>query len=204
MKNILGNIEDILNQGLSGYRQFVLETPVRTSYLSQNFLEMVGLSASDIVSENAGLYISLVHPADLKRYTGFIDALREKEQTLSIEYRLLKKNGKTIYVRDTATSRRLGDGTMVCDCVLCDITDIKRENENLRFLSETMSCGFVKYTCEKQPRVTYINKQMMDFLRMPAQGDGDNYYMDMYKDNIYLMIPSNILFDFNLFVFYFD
>ena len=38
--------------------------------------------------------------------------------------------------------------------------NLNSENEILRFLSKT--CGFLKYTCEKQPRVTYINRNMLD------------------------------------------
>ncbi|MFH4276167.1 PAS domain-containing protein, partial [Acinetobacter baumannii] len=86
-------------------------------------------------------------------YVQWLQRLAEKEQTLTHEYRLGKKDGSVIWVRDTAVSRRLEDGSLVGDSVLTDITDLKNENRDLRFLNETIPCGFLKYTCEKQPRV---------------------------------------------------
>lgn len=85
--------------------------------------------------------------------------------------------------------KNLEDGTMVGDSVLTDITHMKSENENLQFLNETIPCGFLKYTCEKQPRITYINQTMMDMLRFPESAEGEIDYQEMYKDNIYLLIP---------------
>ncbi len=65
--------------------------------------------------------------------------------------------------------------------------NINSENEILRFLSKT--CGFLKYTCEKQPRVTYINRNMLDILGFPREDDGE--LIDICKSNIFLMIPSD-------------
>ncbi len=73
--------------------------------------------------------------------------------------------------------------------VLSDVTDIINENRNLRFLNDTIPCGFIRYTCEKQPKVTYINEQMLKFLRIPKAAAGEADYLEMYKDNIFMMIP---------------
>ena len=40
--------------------------------------------------------------------------------------------------------------------IVNNIQKIKKENENLQFLSDTVPCGFLKYTCEKLPKITYI------------------------------------------------
>ena len=63
------------------------------------------------------------------------------------------------------------------------------ENSDLQFLDETIPCGFLKYTCEKQPRITYINQTMIDLLRFPETKAGELDYLEMYKSNIFLMIP---------------
>ena len=73
--------------------------------------------------------------------------------------------------------------------MLTDISDLKRENSDLQFLNETIPCGFMKYTCEKQPRVTYINQKMIDILRCPPVREGELDYLEMYKGNIFLMVP---------------
>ena len=56
------------------------------------------------------------------------------------------------------------DGTLIGHSVLTDITDIKIEYEDLRFWNESIPCGFLRYTCEKQPKITYMNQKMIEFL----------------------------------------
>ncbi len=63
------------------------------------------------------------------------------------------------------------------------------EKSDLQFLNDTVPCGFLRYTCEKQPRITYINSQMIAMLRFPEKRDGDIDYLDMFQSNIFLMIP---------------
>ncbi len=74
-----------------------------------------------------------------------------------------------------------------------DTKDIKKEMKSdktdLQILNETVPCGFLRYTCEKQPRITYINARMIEILRFPEGGDGDIDYLEMFKSNIFLMIP---------------
>lgn len=189
MKNTLTNTEDILSQSISGFHQYVLTDPVHLSYVSKNFCHMTGYAENELFSETEDLYATLVHPSDSKTYSEFINNLQSKEQTLTAEYRLLKKDGTTVFVSDTVTVKKLDDGSLAGYSVLTDITNIKKENNDLQFLSETIPCGFIKYTCEKQPKVTYINTQMMDFLHFPEQRNGELDYSELYKDNIFLMIP---------------
>lgn len=189
MSNTLKNMEDILSQQISGFHQYVLTDPIHLDYVSKNLCDMVGYEENELLHESKDLYMLLVHPADREKYSQFICNLSKQEQTLKAEYRLTKKNGTVIYVRDTATSKKVEDGTIVCYSVLADITDIKNENNNLQFLNETIPCGFLKYTCEKQPRITYINQTMIDILRFPEVKEGELDYLEMYESNIFLMIP---------------
>lgn len=189
MNNMRNNIEDILNRKISGFHQYVLNSPVHLSYVSQNLCEMTGYRKEELLHESRDLYALLVHPADRDRYVDFIHRLMKREETLTEEYRLVKKNGAVICVRDTVTSEQLENGTLVGYSVLTDITDIKTENKSLQFLSETMPCGFLKYTCEKQPRITYINQKMTEILGFSDGEAGELDYLEMYKSNIFLMIP---------------
>ena len=189
MKMKLNQMEDILNQNISGYHQYMLTDPVRLTYASRNLCEMLGFTEKDLLGEGADSYGARVHPADQGIYLRFLEDLKEKEQTLGTEYRLLKKDGSVLHVRDTVTVTRQEDGVLLGDSVLADITHIKNENNNLRFLNETIPCGFLKYTCEKQPKVTYLNRQMMEILRFPRARDGELDYLELFKANIFLMIP---------------
>lgn len=182
MKN---RLEDIIN----GFHQYVLSEPVHLSFVSRSLCEMTGFSEDKFLSDKEDLYQSIVHPADAAQYSDFVAALSKGEKKLTLQYRIIKQNGEICYVSDTMTSKYLEDGTLVGYSVLTDITELKTENDNLHFLNETIPCGFLKYTCEKQPKITYINEKMLEFLRFPETKQGEADYLELYKQNIYFMIP---------------
>lgn len=186
MENKPRNEQQIISRHIPGFHQYCLDAPARLVYASRNLCELLGFSAEELVGDR---YAQRVHPADRQGYADYLDSLACEEQTQTLQYRLVKKNGDAIYVSDTMTSYRQG-GAMMGDSVLTDITKLKQENQNLQFLNETVPCGFVKYTCEKQPKVTYINEQMLQFLGFPDGGDAGFDTLEMYKQNIYLMIPA--------------
>lgn len=189
MSNVLNNTEEILSQQISGFHQYILNEPVHLNYVSQNLCHMLGIAKGELLDESRDLYALMVHPADREKYFDFIHRLTKKEQTLTEEYRLIKKDGSVICVRDTVMSKRRDRGVLVGTSVLTEITDLKSEMTALQFLNDTIPCGYLKYTCEKQPRITYINQKMIDFLRFPEVRDGELDYLEMYKSNIFLMIP---------------
>ena len=100
--------------------------------------------------------------------------------------RCIRRTGSAVYVSDTMTSYRCDD-RMAGDSVLTDLTRLKEENRELRFLNETMPCGFIKYTCEKTPRITYLNDRMLQILRFPEPGDGGFDHLELNTQNIYTM-----------------
>ncbi len=189
MNDTLNNMGEILSRQISGFHRYSLTDPIHLTYVSTNLCEMVGVEKEGLLDDSRDLYLLLIHPADREKYSAFIQKLKAKEQTVTAEYRILKKDGSTIYVRDTATSEKGIDGILTASSILTDITDLKNENNDLQFLNETIPCGSLKYTCEKQPRITYIDQKMIDILRFPAVKSGEMDYLEMYKSNIFLMIP---------------
>lgn len=189
MNNALNNMEKILDHQICGFHQYILTSPVHLNYVSCNLCAMLGIQQNELLNDRTDLYAKMVHPADLEKYLDFIQNIILKEQTLTGEYRLIKKDGTVIWVRDTVTPGRLDDGTLIGHSVLTDITDMKNRNTDLVFLNETVPCGILRYTCEKQPRITYINSKMLEILRFPEEKEGEIDYLEMYKSNIFLMIP---------------
>lgn len=189
MNHNLGNVEEILSRHISGFHQYILQAPIRLAYVSQNFCDMTGYTPQEMLSEDADLYASIVHPGDKALYFAFIQKLASGEQTASAQYRILCKDGAVLYVNDTVTAKQTEDGVLVGNSVLTDITHVKTENDNLRFLNETIPCGFLKYTCEKNPKITYINEQMLQMLHLPETREGEMDYLELFRENIYLMVP---------------
>ena len=190
MNHLPTAMEDSLSREISGFHQYILNDPIRLRYVSRHLLAMVDRREEELLDGTSDGYAGLlVHPADRERYDAFLGRLAAAEHTLTCDYRLVKRDGTVIRVRDTAISRRLSDGTLVGSSVLTDITDLKSETESLTFLNDTVPCGFMRYTCEKQPRITYINPTMIELLRVPEERAGELDYLELYKSNIFLMIP---------------
>ena len=137
---------------------------------------------------NKDKYIKFIHDEDKEMYENFLFQLSLKEQTLSLQYKLVLKNGNVLYVNDTMSSKRLPNGQMVAYSTLNDMTELVTDKRDL-FLGKGNPCGFVKYTCEKQPRITYMNKKMMEILKIPPHKDGELDYSELYTSNVYLIIP---------------
>ena len=185
MKNELRNGMQTLSCHISGFHQYCLQPPVHLNFVSRNLCQMLSLPETQLLSGTEDRYAPLVHEADRASYAAFLEKLSREPQTLTCRYRLVKQDGSVLHVSDTMTSYRQEE-TMLGDSVLTDITELKQENGNLQFLNETIPCGFLKYTCEKTPRITYLNDRMLQILGFPAEGTGD---WELYAQNIYMMIP---------------
>ena len=182
-------LAEILDKYIGGFRQYVLNEPAYPAFISQNLCDMLGYTKEELFSEKADVYASVVHPADKQIYLDLLSRLSAEGTPQSAEYRILRKDGAVLYVRDSMTAERLADGSLVGYSILTDITEIKAESENLRLLNETIPCGILRYTCEKNPKITYINEQMLKIMKFPKVKDGEIDYFELYRDNIYLMLP---------------
>ena len=188
MKNIAEDMTELMRCGLSGYHQYLLTPEIRVGYISENLCRMVGDLRPELPSDGKGWYFGLVRFEDREKLTSFLKSLsQEEEGTHSLDYTLYRKDGSPLPVRDTVTLRRGEDGQLIGDSVLTDITDLREEITSLQNLNETIPCGYLRYTCERQPRVTYVNQWMKDLLRVPKEWEGD--YLELYMQNVYLMIP---------------
>ncbi len=200
MQHPIEHADEIIASAVSGFREYRLTDPVQLHYVSQNLCDMLGCSLSEFDSEANDGYRTFIFPADAMRYIAFLLKARQKEQSCHTEYRLRRKDGRILYVKDTITSKRLSDGTLAGYAVLTDITDLKFKNQNLQFLSENIPCGFIKYTCEKQPKITYYNQQMLQMLRFPSADSEDAVDIDFYQENIYRILPPEEHKRFSLFL----
>lgn len=189
MNNTFENTDEIWNSCIEGLHVYILSEPAHLCYVSQNLCDTLGRSARELLSDGEDLYAPLVHVSDRTKYLDFLRSLSRAEGKQTLRYRIRKRDGDYICVNDTAVSKYLPDGRLAAFSVLSDVTLLKAENENLQLLNNIVPYGLIKYTCDKQPKITYINDRMLKILRFPEKRDGELDYLEMYKENVYLMIP---------------
>ena len=188
MNHIPQNLTHILDRNIPGFHQYCLSGPVLPVFVSRNLCDMLDIPQEMLIHDQDDRYAMRVHPADQERYRDFLSELGRNPQTRTIQYRLVKPSGSILHVTDTMTSYHQED-RMMADSVLTDITLLKTENRNLQYLNDTIPCGFVKYTCEKIPKVTYINDRMRKILGFADRPVGEFDDLELYMSNIYTMIP---------------
>lgn len=186
MKNKIEAMERVLQYHINGFHQYVLDEPVHLNYVSQSFCELLGLTQEELLSPEEDCYFARVYASDQNSYDEFLHSLSEKEQTLTLQYRIIGKDDKVYTVSDTMTSERTKQGLLVGSSVLTDVREIKEASSEQ---INAASYGILRYTCEKTPKVTFINDYMLDVLRFPKMKDEELDYLELYKENIYLMIP---------------
>lgn len=186
MNYVIENSEEIFD-AIPGFHRYILDEPVHLCFAGSDLCDMTGYTKDELVDEKNDLYALIVHPEDREEYIASLKSISTEK--IKLQYRIITKDGTVKHVSDSISVTKTSDGKRVADSVLTDITLLKKENNELKFLNDIVPCGFLKYTCEKQPRVTYINEQMLRILRFPKNTDCDADYLDSFKDNIYQMIP---------------
>lgn len=188
MNSSIIGLEDIINTGISGYHEYILDKPSCISFVSDNLCQMTGYLENEIVGSENDLFINMIHPADRDKYLAFIDKVSMQETSDSLLYRIIKKNGEIIYVKDSFTSKK-SNGKMMGFSVLVDVSSEVEETENLNFFKEQIPCGFLRYTCEKQPKITYINQKLIDMLKLQEVVSGDDIKTELIGADVLLVVP---------------
>jgi diguanylate cyclase (GGDEF)-like protein/PAS domain S-box-containing protein len=137
---------DQLREAEAKYRSLVERIPVvtyvdavdRTSsavYMSPQVQEMLGYPQGQWQSE-PDLWVRTIHPDDRERVLAESDRTNQTGEPFTMEYRLLHRDGRTVWVRDEAMLVRdeLGN-PRIWQGMLLDISDRKRAEEDMAFLA---------------------------------------------------------------------
>lgn len=158
-------------------------------YSGQPILKKSVLANVTVLDQEPKLAKADIFPEDLAKYREFlVRAGQMPGQMLHLDYRLITEEGQIRYVRETLRIRE-NEGGSRGDAFVTDISDLMQANEDLRFLNETIPCGFLKYTCEKQPRVTYINRRMLEMMHIDPDDSRSGEEAAPYMNDILLTVP---------------
>src|SRR5918997_2308912 len=135
--------DERLRQAEARYRTVVEHIPAVTysqevdhngaiTYVSPQIETMLGVTPEEYVSEH-DLWYQLVHPEDRGRVLAEDDRTDRTEEPFKIEYRMLARDGRVVWVRDEAVLVRDEDGTpLYWQGVLLDITERKAAEEAVK------------------------------------------------------------------------
>ena len=112
-----------------------LDDQASTLYISPQIERLIGYT-SDEWEHDPGLWPRLLHPDDRERALAAQVRHNETGQAFREEYRLIAKDGSTVWIRDEAVVVRGPDGRFLySQGILQDVTDVKEAEAQIAFLA---------------------------------------------------------------------
>ena len=112
-----------------------LDDAASTLFVSPQVEEMLGYTPHEWMAD-ADLWLRIMHPDDRARAAAENQRHNETGETFSLDYRVYRKDGRIVWVHDEARMFRDERGVPAFSLgVMIDITEIKRGDEKVAFLT---------------------------------------------------------------------
>lgn len=112
-----------------------LDDAASTLYVSPQVEELLGYTPHEWMADGE-LWLTIVHPDDRARAVAENQRHNETGETFSLDYRVYRKDGRIVWVHDEARMFRDERGVPTFSLgVMIDITEIKRGDEKVAFLT---------------------------------------------------------------------
>jgi diguanylate cyclase (GGDEF)-like protein/PAS domain S-box-containing protein len=113
----------------------VADATMATSYVSPQIEALLGITPEEYVAD-PDLWTKHLHPEDRDRALATYLEGREQGEPFTFEYRLIARDGRTVWFRDSAVVLRneAGDAEYI-EGVMLDVTDRKKAEEQVAFLA---------------------------------------------------------------------
>ncbi|MEA5601655.1 PAS domain S-box protein [Nostoc sp. UHCC 0252] len=102
-----------------------INTTAQEAYISPQLKELLGIAPEDWNSSFLNSWSDYIHPGDRDRYCQAVKATIATKEPLSVEYRMIRCDGRTIWVRDQANLVLYADGDQVLQGLVFDISEYK-------------------------------------------------------------------------------
>ncbi|MBI4260336.1 MAG: PAS domain S-box protein, partial [Actinobacteria bacterium] len=146
-----------LRESEARYRSLVEQLPAityvntvgekRRLFVSEQILPVLGFSVEEWLAD-PGIWESQLHPADRDSATAACAATYASGRDFDLEYRMLSRDGRTVWVHDRARIVRNASGEPHCiQGVMLDITDLKHAEEEAA-LSERRFRAMVEHATD--------------------------------------------------------
>lgn len=127
---------EVLTKNIPGGAfQCMNDAPLTLLSMSDGFLSLVDYTREEIETLFDNKFINLVYPEDRAKVIYDIQTQFDNTSDLELEYRICQKDGQPIWIIDKCRKIKNDDG-ITYYCILIEITDRKREQEELRLSLE--------------------------------------------------------------------
>jgi PAS domain S-box-containing protein len=158
----LRTVEQALRRSEERYRSLVEHLPVvvyadlpddeGSLYVSPNVEQVLGYPAQAFLDDPM-LWDRSIHPDDERRVQGMWNDAWRRGEPYDGEYRLLRADGETVWVRDSAHVATDSDGRVVWQGVMLDVTQKKRAEQERRAAQQRFQA-----LVEQLPAVVYVDR----------------------------------------------
>lgn len=102
-------------------------------YCNERMLQYLAYdSEKELIEHINGLIINAIYPDDRKYVTDEIAKQLEESGEYHIEYRMVKKNGTPVWMRDVGREGMAQNGRPIINCIYYDITEERQKQEELQ------------------------------------------------------------------------
>jgi diguanylate cyclase (GGDEF)-like protein/PAS domain S-box-containing protein len=113
----------------------VADESMSTAYVSPQIQDLLGISPEEYIAD-PDLWYKHLHPDDKERALATYLAGRDAGEPFTFEYRLLARDGRVVWFRDSAVVVKDAEGRPAfIHGVMLDITEAKKAEEQLAFLA---------------------------------------------------------------------
>jgi len=170
-------VEEALLESEQKFRTLVEHLPVvtwtsdkdgNTVYISPNVEQIYGYTPEEIEQGGQDLWFGRIHPEDFERVRKEHESAIQEKRGFDIIYRIRRKDGEWIWIRDTSTRTYEEDGTFYASGMFTDITEkrlvelaLEDSEEKYRTLVENMQDGV---TIIQDGNIVFINSALLKIL----------------------------------------
>jgi diguanylate cyclase (GGDEF)-like protein/PAS domain S-box-containing protein len=106
-----------------------------TTYVNPQIQQILGVSPEEYLGD-PDLWLRMVHPEDRDRVQAESDAFLRGVGGDLADYRMIRPDGRIVWIRDRAYAHRDADGTVLWEHgILFDVTELKEAEERIAYLA---------------------------------------------------------------------
>jgi PAS domain S-box-containing protein len=152
-----------------------LEEPSPSVFVSPQVEPMFGFTTEEF--EAVDFWERRIAPEDLPGFLRAFAELRESHGQMSVEYRIITRLGREVWVRDVGVVHRAEDGQLYVHGYLTDVSrekELEREQEQYRRLIEQLPLVTYVNALDAESTLTYVSPQIEELLGYPTEEWLDN------------------------------